>query len=252
MDDPAGLFVDPSNGYTGPNMTSRLEGTGLCPVRSSGVQAQPSVRAVIVDGWPMIRIGLSRVLGSRGIRTVAEVADAQEALGYLRTASAELLVIGDHGGITIDVVRQALGLSESLRILVLLGSVNPDELRQLLSAGVAGVLNRNVGPDELLDSITRMLTDERVVAPGLLPLLFAGEPSPSGTQALDGSRPTLTPKEQEVTRLLAAGASTAAIAAELYVSQATIKTHLAHIYAKLGASGRHEAVARAVALGVVA
>ena len=214
------------------------------------VQAEGS-RAVIVDAWPMIRIGLARVLGSCGVRTVAEAPNANEALGYLRTGPVELLVIGDHGGVTTDVVRQAVGIRESLRVLVLLSGVTPDDLRALLSAGVSGVVSRAVGPDELGDAVSRVLAGERVVAPTLLPLLFEGAPgAPAGADATAG--PVLTAKEREVTRLLAGGASNAAIADALFVSEATVKTHLSHIYAKLGAKGRHEAVARAVALGIVA
>lgn len=211
------------------------------------------MRAVIVDGWPMIRIGLSRVLAGRGVRMVAEAADAEEALGYLRTAPADLLVIGDHGGVTVDVVRQAAAMSQTLQILVLLASATPDGLRDLMAAGVHGVLRRDVGPEDLLDTVRRIGNGERVVAATLLPLLFLGEGSsiPSPSTSTDGS-PALTPKEREVTVLLARGASTAEIASALFVSPATVKTHLAHIYAKLGARGRHEAVARAVALGLVA
>lgn len=218
------------------------------------MQAEGS-RAVIVDAWPMIRIGLSRVLGSCDVRTVAEAATAKEALGYLRAGPAELLVIGDHGGVTTDVVREAVGLSESLRVLVLLDSVTPDSLRALLAAGVSGVLSRAVGPDELGQAVDRVLAGDRVVAPALLPLLFDGDPSDeAGGPSRNGrpGAPTLTPKEREVTRLLAAGASNAAIARALYVSEATVKTHLSHIYAKLGAKGRHDAVTRAVSLGIVA
>jgi len=217
------------------------------------VKQEPSGRAVIVDAWPMIRIGLSRVLAGRGVQTVAEAANAEEALGYLRTAPAELLVIGDHGGVTIDVVRRAAALSETLQILVLLPSATPDGLRDLMAAGVHGVLRRDVGPDELVDTVRRIGTGERVVAPTLLPLLFVGDGvSPPNPQPSPDGGPALTPKEREVTALLARGASTAAIASALFVSPATVKTHLAHIYAKLGARGRHEAVARAVALGLVA
>ncbi|GAC1319527.1 MAG: response regulator transcription factor [Acidimicrobiales bacterium] len=209
-------------------------------------------RAVIVDAWPMIRIGLARVLGSCGVRTVAEAPNANEALGYLRTGPVELLVIGDHGGVTSDVVRQAIGIRESLRVLVLLSGVTPDDLRALLGAGVSGVVSRAVGPDELGDAVGRVLGGERVVAPTLLPLLFEGGQGMSADAGAPATGPVLTAKEREVTRLLAGGASNAAIAQALFVSEATVKTHLSHIYAKLGAKGRHDAVARAVSLGIVA
>ncbi|GAC1528343.1 MAG: response regulator transcription factor [Acidimicrobiales bacterium] len=208
-----------------------------------------SLRVVIVDGWPMIRIGLSRVLGSVGVRTVAEMADAAEALSVLRVEPTELLVIGEHSGDTRSFVREVSGLSQPPRILVILSSVGPDELRGLLDAGVASVLTRSVGPDELIDAVRRVAAGERVLAPGLVSLLFDGDVRPAQG---DATEPTvLTPKEREVTSLLAKGSTTAEIAGALYVSEATVKTHLGHIYAKLGAHGRREAVARAVALGIV-
>ena len=197
----------------------------------------------------MIRIGLSRVLGSVGVRTVAEVADAAEALRVLRVETAELLVIGEHAGDTTSFVREVAGLSQPPQIMVILSSVGPDELRGLLDAGAASLLTRSVGPDELIDAVRRVAAGERVLAPGLLARLFDSDSRPPRTGTTELT--VLTPKEREVTSLLAKGFTTAEIAGALYVSEATIKTHLGHIYAKLGAHGRREAVARAVALGII-
>ena len=85
------------------------------------------------------------------------------------------------------------------------------------------------------------------VSPGLLARLFEGAPDRPAAEA----SATLTAKEREVLRLLAAGRSNAEIAAALYVSAATVKTHLAHIYEKLGVANRHEALNRAVTLGLL-
>jgi NarL family two-component system response regulator LiaR len=103
-----------------------------------------------------------------------------------------------------------------------------------------------VGGDELSEALDKVEAGERVIAPALLPLLV-GAVTPSAP----GPDSVLTSKEREVLASLAAGRSNQEIAEALFVTRATVKTHLAHIYAKLEAKDRHEAVARAVALGLL-
>jgi DNA-binding NarL/FixJ family response regulator len=105
---------------------------------------------------------------------------------------------------------------------------------------------RSVGGEELAEALDRVDRGERVIAPALLPTLV-GILAPSD-RAPDS---LLTGKEREVLAALAAGSSNQQIAEALFVTRATVKTHLAHIYAKLEAKDRHEAIARAVALGLL-
>jgi len=208
----------------------------------------------------MVRVGVAKVLGDCGVRVVAETADAPATMAAVRAHEPELLVVGRHDGPQADLVTRALGVVPSLHCLALLGA--PEDLRPVLVAGAHGAVPRAVDPMELTDVVRRILAGDRVVSPGLLPRLFGvngSTPSPSEPDghrvapAGEGGVPAaaLTGREREILRLLGAGRSNAEIASALFVSAATVKTHLAHIYGKLGARGRYEALGRAVALGLL-
>jgi DNA-binding NarL/FixJ family response regulator len=228
---------------------------------------------LILDEWPMLRAGVAKVLSDAGGRVVAEVGDAVAAYAALRTHRPDLLVLGDHDSSSVDVVRRALEMTPEVRCVALLVTPGPDDLRDLLGAGAHAALPRTVDPAELIDTVRRVLAGERVVSPAVLHGMFNGGgavpapapaveaavpaapgPSPvtrSGRKTMVGLTSALTAKEHEVLRLMAAGRSNAEIADVLFVSGATVKTHLAHIYGKLGVSGRYEALTRAVALGLL-
>ncbi|MDQ1438247.1 MAG: hypothetical protein QOK43_1876 [Acidimicrobiaceae bacterium] len=174
-----------------------------------------------------------------------------------------------------DVVRRLRGIDPPPRVVVLLDHVTREVLSSLLSLGVDALLVRSVGPEELADAVSRVDKGERVVAPVLLPLLVgvlgaaagsglagagagggsgAGGGTGAGNGWADGGTDAdgvLTRKELEVLARLADGRSNKQIADALFVTQATVKTHLAHIYTKLNVTGRQAAVARAVELGLL-
>ena len=215
------------------------------------------MRAVVVDEWPMVRVGVGKVLGDCGVRVVAEAADAAAALAALRSQDPGLLVVGRHDGPQAQLITRAFELLPAVRCLALLGE--PEDLRPVLLAGAHGAVPRAVDPVELTDVVRRILAGDRVVSPGLLPRLFGSNgagpaPAPGADPRRDdpGVTPApLTGREREILRLLGAGRSNAEIASALFVTPATVKTHLAHIYGKLGARGRYEALGRAVALGLL-
>ena len=202
----------------------------------------------------MLRLGLARVLQTVDVRVVGEAASQVEGLRAARDGNADLVLLGDHsGGEPHEVVAEVKALPGPPRVIVLVGQGAPDAVAAVLSAGADGLLVRSVGPDELADSVTRVLAGERVVSPTLVPMvidLVSGSGAAT-RQERSGPGPDvlLTAKEREVLTWLAAGRSNQEIADALFVTPATVKTHLAHIYAKLEVKGRHQALARAVALG---
>jgi DNA-binding NarL/FixJ family response regulator len=197
----------------------------------------------------MIRIGLARVLQAADIRVVGETADPLEALAIVKVARPDLLVVGDRPWAAADVVQRAKSLDPAPLVVVLLGRVSPDELTAFMAAGTDALLARSVGAEELVAAVMQLFDGGRVVAPALVPSLV-GLVDVSAGPGSSGLRPTvaLTTKEREVLARLADGSSNDEIASALYMSAATVKTHLKHIYGKLGAKSRHEAVARAVSL----
>jgi DNA-binding NarL/FixJ family response regulator len=209
---------------------------------------------VVVDEWPLVRLGIGQALRSLSIRVVAELSGASDAARRTAELDAGWLLLGSHRDIaTADVVRRARAAEVPPKVVVLLDHVSRDTLATLLTLGVDALLVRSLGPEELADAIGRVDKGERVVAPALLPLLVGvlgttGFGADHDEDPVDGP---LTRKELEVLTRLAEGRSNKDIADALYVTPATVKTHLAHIYTKLGVAGRQEAVARAVELGLL-
>jgi DNA-binding NarL/FixJ family response regulator len=201
----------------------------------------------------MVRVGVAKVLGDAGMRVVAEPADGVSAVAALRAHRPDVLVVGRVDVGPADLIARALVLVPELKCVALAAGSGPADLRPLLAAGAHGVVSRAVDPAELLDVLRRVLGGDRVVSPVLLPRMFDdGGSGPARAAGEDGAaRPGLTGRERQIMRLLGAGRSNAEIASTLFVSAATVKTHLAHIYGKLGVRGRYEAVGRAVALGLL-
>jgi len=162
-----------------------------------------------------------------------------------RTSGPDLLVFGSHLDVAVgQAVRQAKQLEPPPRVLVLLDTATRDELADVFSQGADGALLRSASGEELADALTRLLAGERVLAPAFVSVL-AGVTTPTAG-VVDGA---LTPKEREVLALLAQGRSNRQIAEALFISAATVKTHLSHLYEKLGVSDRQQAITQALAEG---
>ena len=204
----------------------------------------------------MLRLGVARVVEDAGGRVVGEAADSTAALAAVRTHRPQVLVVGDHAGADaaglVALATEAARVVPDLRCLILVAGMGPDALRHLLTAGIGGLLPRSADPSELRGALARVAAGDRVVSPQVIAAMFG---TGSATQALRGPVAdgvvALTSKEREVLALLASGRSNAEIAAAMFVSAATVKTHLGHIYAKLGVRSRYEALSLAVALGMV-
>jgi DNA-binding NarL/FixJ family response regulator len=206
----------------------------------------------------MLRLGVGRVIDDAGGRVVAEAADGGAAMSAVRTHRPDVLVIGDHAGIgtdaagLVELADDARRVAPDLRCLALVAGMGPDDLRLVLAAGVDGLLPRSVDPGELRAALIRLDAGERVVSPQVIAAMFgSGGAAPSPDGPAGDAVVALTSKEREVLALLASGRSNAEIAGAMFLSAATIKTHLAHIYAKLGVRSRYEALSLAVALGMV-
>ncbi|HVF74100.1 MAG TPA: response regulator transcription factor [Acidimicrobiales bacterium] len=199
--------------------------------------------AVIVDEWPLVRVGVAQTLRARGVRVLAEVARGDEAVHLAATGGGTLLFLGlVHDTAPSELVRRAV--AAGVVVVALVDHVSRDELAGMAGHGVSALLLRTVSAEELGDALNRIGRGERVIAPALLPLLVGAV-----TTGVDEGG--LTRKEREVLARLADGMSNREIAEALYITPATVKTHLAHIYTKLGVANRQEALARAVALGVL-
>lgn len=210
--------------------------------------------AIVVDRWPLVRLGLVGVLSSGGVDVVGQAAKVSEGLLLARMHGVDLVVFGSSvDGLSPSAIRSAKHDDDPPKIVVLIppsGATSAD-VGTLFAAGADALLVASVGAEELADALVRVRRGERMVGPELGPSL-AARPVPNGAPAApDEGTSTLTAKELEVLALLAQGHSNKQIARALYVSDATVKTHLQHIYGKLAVQSRFGALSRASELGLL-
>jgi DNA-binding NarL/FixJ family response regulator len=205
----------------------------------------PIRQAVVADSTALVRAGLMATLTAAGVGAF-EVARSNELFGTLH--EAELVIIGTLADTRlVDVVRRIKILHKRLPVVVLMNLATREELVELLALGTDAILLRSISTVELVLALEQVTRHEVVIAPALQSSL--GVDSISNPVPEDAG--ALTAREREVLGLLAEGRSNREIASALFVTLATVKTHLAHIYEKLGASNRNEALSHAVRSGLL-
>lgn len=206
--------------------------------------------AVVIDQWQLVALGISAVLQERGIATIGSVGDARAGVRNAREHRVELVVLGATSLTTIETARHLIRLHPRPAVIALVTGADHTELGQLIAEGVDGLLVRGTSSDELGDAVDRIAKGERYVAPALLSTLV-GNVGPVEVPAVAAAGPLLTTREREVLACLAQGRTNRQIAHELFVGMETVKSHLSRLYAKLEARDRHDAVARALACGLL-
>jgi len=206
--------------------------------------------AVVVDQWQLVAVGIETVLRDRGVEVVASVSDARLGVRAAREHRASLFVLGATCVPAVEAVRHVAQLRPRPAVLALVTGADRSELGQLIADGVDGLLVRAATTTELGDAVDRICKNERYVAPAMLSTLIGSLASVEDPVPADGS-PALTTREREVLACLAQGRTNREIAHELFVGMETVKSHLSRLYAKLEARDRHEAVAQALATGLL-
>jgi DNA-binding NarL/FixJ family response regulator len=200
---------------------------------------------------PLFRAGAVEALNAAGIVVVGEATRPAQGIEMARRTQATAMLLG---GATVGEAREAVDALPSCAVIVLLAQPSRTHLVDMLDAGVAGLALRSLTAEELVTTVQAAAEvgtedDGGRLAPVFVPLPLGVVPPLPANSGND--EPGLTPKELEILAQLARGASNKRIAEALYVTPATVKTHLAHIYAKLGARGRHEALTQALATGLL-
>ncbi len=200
------------------------------------------IRILVVDDHPVVRHGLVAILRyETGIDVVGEAADGAAALAQI-LASAPDVVLLDLRLPTlsgVDVMLQARASGSVSRFLVLTTYDTDAYIAPALAAGARGYLLKDAMPDELARAIRSLLRSGAALTPAV------------AARLLDRSDDGLSERELDVLTLLVSGATNKSIAAELGISENTIKTHLSHIFDKLAVQSRAEAVAAALQRGLV-
>ncbi|MET8120107.1 response regulator transcription factor [Micromonospora sp. NPDC005189] len=216
-----------------------------------------TVRVVIVDDQALIRAGFRMVLDSQpDLEVVGEAIDGADALRVLARTEADVVVM-DIRMPTMDGVEATRRLCADRptgppRVLVLTTFDTEADAFAALQAGASGFLLKNVPPEELLAAIRVVAQGDSVVAPSITRRLldrFAGQFG--ATPSTDPRLAQLTEREREVLLLVAQGLSNSEIAARVHVAEATVKTHVGRILAKLQLRDRVQAVVLAYESGLV-
>lgn len=216
---------------------------------------------LLVDDQALQRVGFRLVIESEpDLVVVGEAADGQVALDQVAalTPDVVLMDIRMPGVDGIEATRRIVATHPGSRVLVLTTFDVDDLAFAALRAGASGFLLKSARPDELVDAIRTVAAGTAVVAPRVLrrmldlfaPHLPAGGDTAPADDAPDPRLASLTPRELDVLRLIAGGASNAEIAGELVVSETTVKTHVGNVFAKLGARDRVQAVILAYECGL--
>jgi DNA-binding NarL/FixJ family response regulator len=211
-------------------------------------------RVVVADDQDLVRSGLEMVLSARGVDVVAQAGDGRAAVDAVRRTRPDVVLMDirmpvlDGIAATREIVREGL----PTRVLVLTTYDLDAYVYQALKAGAAGFLLKATPPDRLVAGIETVATGESLLAPSLTRRLVEEHVRrPPPLDGVPASLRTLTERELEVFTLIAGGLSNTEIAHRLVVSEATVKTHVNRVLAKLGARTRVELVVLAYETGLV-
>ncbi|MCA2212038.1 response regulator [Jidongwangia harbinensis] len=213
------------------------------------------IRVVLVDDQHLVRAGFRMVLDYQNdITVVGEAGDGAEALRLLRTTPADVVVMDLRMPVLdgVTATRRICAAGPLPRVLVLTTFDTDEDAFAALQAGASGFLLKSVPPDDLLSAIRVVAGGDAVVAPRVTRRLldrFAGRLVARDPAVPD--RPELTDREREVLLLVAQGLSNLEISGRLQVAEATVKTHMGRILAKLGLRDRVQAVVYAYESGLV-
>ena len=207
------------------------------------------MRVLAADGQPLYRDALARAIRERPeLELVGQACDGREALKAIGTGQPDVALI-DHAlaGLSDKQILNAV-VRDGLRTRVVLIAAQPEpcEVYAALADGAAGYLTKDADARELCDAITAVARGKTVLASELQSAV-AGEIRLRAPH----DRPVMSDRERQTLTLIAEGLSAPQIGRTLHLSTATVKTHLQHIYEKLGVSERAAAVAEAMRRGLL-
>lgn len=221
---------------------------------ATGTEGPPAV--LLVDDQALVRTGFRMILTGGGLRVVGEAADGEEAISAVRRLRPDIVLM--------DIRMPKMDGLEATRRILASGSTQPPKIIILttfdldryvyaaLSAGASGFLLKDVGPEQLLASVRLVQTGDALLAPTITRRLVARFAQTGRPREVHRDLSELTPRELEILGLLGLGLSNTEIAERLQVGEATVKSHVAHVFAKLALRDRAQAVVLAYETGLVA
>ena len=218
------------------------------------------IRILVVDDHTLFRRGLTALLGrDPQLEVAGDAADAGEALRRAVELRPDLILLDNHlpGVNGVDALPALLEAVPGVRILMLTVSEDEHDLAAALRGGASGYLLKTIEGDALVAAIGRAMRGESVVAPEMTGKLVAAYRGAAGGAAAPAAAPEaspidqLSPREQEILRGIARGASNKEIGRSLGIAETTVKIHVQHVLRKLDVASRVQAAVIASELGLV-
>ena len=203
------------------------------------------IRVLVADDHPIVRGGIVALLSAADdLEVVGEAADGLAAVRLAAELAPDVVLMdlrmpGLDGD---EATARILSSTPSPRVIILTTYESDTSILTAIEAGASGYLLKAAPQDEILAGVRSVARGEVALAPSIAAMLVQRVAKPAVT---------LSPRETQVLALVAQGSSNPEIARELFLSEATVKTHLLHVFEKLGVSDRTRAVTRAMELGIL-
>ncbi len=213
-----------------------------------------AIKVLIVDDHPVFRDGLRQCLEARkGLRVVAAVGGGEEMWKAMRIHGRPDIVLMDiemSGDSGIELARALREKLPNVRVVMLTAFSDSERVFSALKAGAVGYLLKNVAPDEIRATVERAAAGEPMLSGEIAGRVLHEFERERAEERDRAQLATLTPREEEILKLLATGDSNREIAQRLFISEQTVKNHVASIFRKLEVNDRTKAALLAVKLGV--
>lgn len=204
------------------------------------------IRLLLADDHAIVRAGLRALLESEtDIEMIGEAGTAEEAISFCATTPVDLVLMDlrfGAGKSGVEATHAVCALLNPPHVLVVTNYDTDADILSAVEAGASGYLLKDTPPSELLAAVRSAAAGDSVLSPSIATKLMTRVRKPETS---------LSPREIEVLKLVAAGKTNREIGKELFLSETTVKSHLVHIFSKLGVKSRTSAVARAQELGSI-
>jgi DNA-binding NarL/FixJ family response regulator len=213
------------------------------------------ITVLLADDQKLVRTGFRLILESEeDVEVVGEAEDGEQALAALRREQPDVVLM-DIQMPRLDGIAATRRIGDDAgirsRVVILTTFEQDDYVFEALRAGASGFLLKNAPPEQLVEAVRTVAAGDALLAPAITRRVIEDYARRSAPRRGDPRVELLTERELEVLRLLATGKSNAELAAQLFLGEGTIKTHVSHVLAKLGLRDRVQAVVFAYETGLV-